>query len=709
MRVPIVFPILLSTMAAPAAGQQAALFDELVELYPDTDPDRGAASHEGDTAKGVPAGVHVIARRLVPGRSLSWKLLEGGKPVGEAVAYRMMAVPVEQNTGLSNRTEVWKQQRNPHVIRRAPFRIFEALDPIGAETIVGDSGVACLRIEVPVGPRAEAGDRDYELVLASDSWNTTLRWKLTVHDVAVPPIGTRSPGYTNWFSPDVIAQRHRLELWTEPFWAMLERYAGLMARGRQNTFWIRWRDFLVEDGGAAPKLDRARLGRYLRLFFERGFTIVEGGHLAHRHQGDWGSARLDFALTGADLANAEGQAALKSFLLELKDALSATKQPEGTVYLQHISDEPTRTNAAAYRSVAELVRETLPGASIFEATMTTELAGAVDHWCPQVQEFQQHRDFFEARRRAGDTVWVYTCLAPGGPWLNRLLDQERLRQVYIGWSLFRYDLAGFLHWGLNHYRADQDPFERSVVPHGEGPPNYLPAGDTHVVYPGTDGPLSGHRFEAHRIGMEDAELLKLLEAQNPEQADRLCRQVFRAFDDYETDVRLYRDVKRQLLRALAGEDPAPEARDARDAPEAPAERPAIERLAWLAGHWQGRNADVLMEELWLPPRGGLLLGLHRDLPEASDAFFEYLRIETRPDGLYYVASPRGGKATAFRLTEMSARRVVFENPEHDFPQKISYWLDDAGEVLHARIEGRPGGPGEEPQSAEWAWRRTAGE
>jgi len=95
----------------------------------------------------------------------------------------------------------------------------------------------------------------------------------------------------------------------------------------------------------------------------------------------------------------------------------------------------------------------MPGVKIFEATMSLSLVGAVDHWCPQVQEYQKHRDFFEQRKKAGDAVWVYTCLAPGGPWLNRLLDQERLRQVYLGWALAKYDLAGFLHWGFNHYRS----------------------------------------------------------------------------------------------------------------------------------------------------------------------------------------------------------------------------------------------------------------
>jgi hypothetical protein len=182
--------------------------------------------------------------------------------------------------------------------------------------------------------------------------------------------------------------------------------------------------------------------------------------------------------------------------------------------------------------------------------MSRALVGAVDMWCPQVQAWQAEQEFFGERKAAGDRVWVYTCLRPGGPWLNRLLDQERLRQVYFGWGAAKNGWDGYLHWGLNHWKAD--PFEQSVVDHPQmpGTNNRLPAGDTHVVYPGEDGPWSGLRFEAHRIGMEDHVLLAQLAARDPQQTMDVIGAVFRGADDYETDVARYRTVRRQLLTAL---------------------------------------------------------------------------------------------------------------------------------------------------------------
>jgi hypothetical protein len=151
----------------------------------------------------------------------------------------------------------------------------------------------------------------------------------------------------------------------------------------------------------------------------------------------------------------------------------------------------------------------------------------------------------------GDDVWSYTCCCPGGPWLNRLLDMELLRPVLIGWATALFKLDGFLHWGLNQYQKQQNPFEMSIVPNWGGGSNALPPGDTHVVYPGGSGPWSSVRFEAHREGLEDLELLQILQARDPARGRAILKPVIRAFDDYTKDAAVLRAARRKLLQALS--------------------------------------------------------------------------------------------------------------------------------------------------------------
>lgn len=127
--------------------------------------------------------------------------------------------------------------------------------------------------------------------------------------------------------------------------------------------------------------------------------------------------------------------------------------------------------------------------------------------------------------------------------------------------------------------------------------------------------------------------------------------------------------------------------------------PEILELSWLAGAWQGVMGDATIEEHWLEPVADSMLGVNRTVANGKMVGFELLRIAVRDQDLYYLASPGGRHPpTAFRLVDLGDARAVFENPEHDFPQRITYWRD--GDTLHARIEGSNDG---RPQAAEWHW------
>lgn len=127
--------------------------------------------------------------------------------------------------------------------------------------------------------------------------------------------------------------------------------------------------------------------------------------------------------------------------------------------------------------------------------------------------------------------------------------------------------------------------------------------------------------------------------------------------------------------------------------------PSLSDLDWMAGTWAAVVDGVTMEEHWMSPKGGLMVGMHRDVPpDGVRATFEYLRIEVREAGIFYVASPGGEGATPFRLTTCEEGLARFENPEHDFPQAIQYKLE--GEALTASIEGADG------EGPSWKWKRV---
>lgn len=104
--------------------------------------------------------------------------------------------------------------------------------------------------------------------------------------------------------------------------------------------------------------------------------------------------------------------------------------------------------------------------------------------------------------------------------------------------------------------------------------------------------------------------------------------------------------------------------------------PKLDQLQWLAGAWNATSArGTLIEEHWIAPAGGLMLGLGRVSSGEKLFSFEFLRIVQRPDSVVYIAQPQGRPPTEFKLTSSTATEAVFENPGHDHPKKIVYRLN----------------------------------
>ena len=125
---------------------------------------------------------------------------------------------------------------------------------------------------------------------------------------------------------------------------------------------------------------------------------------------------------------------------------------------------------------------------------------------------------------------------------------------------------------------------------------------------------------------------------------------------------------------------------------------SLQDLRWMVGSWTGTAGDLATEEIWIEPKGGMMLGLHRDVGPSSPTFFEYLRIERRRSGVVYIASPRGEETTEFALVRSGTEEAVFENLTHDFPQRIIYRRQ--GDLMVVRIEGDDSG---ELRAREWEW------
>ena len=109
--------------------------------------------------------------------------------------------------------------------------------------------------------------------------------------------------------------------------------------------------------------------------------------------------------------------------------------------------------------------------------------------------------------------------------------------------------------------------------------------------------------------------------------------------------------------------------------------------AWLAGGWSTQAADgSWVEEWWTGPRAGLMMGAGRSGKGPRLDWWEHTRIEQSGGKLRFCALPKGQTGACFAATKVAAGEIVFENPTHDFPNRVAYRR--VGDELLAEISGK---------------------
>ena len=372
---------------------------------------------------------------------------------------------------------------------------------------------------------------------------------------------------TNWFNLDNIAKAHHAEMWSEAFWTVLERYARNMAAHRQNVVFVPWTLIQVaREADGRLSFDYGRFDRFVKLFQQAGVSDrIEIGHVGHGSKG-WGT---EVVLRGVEVTDRVtgkritlgAEEGLRPLLVDLEQHLDRRGWLSKSMI--HVSDEPVLGSLASWRKAADFVHRAAPRLRRIDAIEATDFSGALEVWVPQLGHFDRWRQAFEARRGDGE-FWYYICCNPrGNVYPNRFLDFPLSRVRVLHWINFSEQLAGYLHWGLNFWGAD--PFG--------APSDKLPPGDTHVLYPGSSGPLSSIRWEIQRESIEDFEYLWLLTAKTAElkkrlggpaawldprrRAEELCRRVVPGIADCEKSPARILAVRQAVAEEIVALDRAP--------------------------------------------------------------------------------------------------------------------------------------------------------
>jgi hypothetical protein len=114
--------------------------------------------------------------------------------------------------------------------------------------------------------------------------------------------------------------------------------------------------------------------------------------------------------------------------------------------------------------------------------------------------------------------------------------------------------------------------------------------------------------------------------------------------------------------------------------------PPIAQLSWLSGCWASDGGEAGSGEQWMTPAGGTVFGVSRTVKHGKTVQYEFLQIREENGKMVLIATPSGQAIATFALLKMTSTEIVFENLQHDFPQRVAYRLASPSRLI-GRIEG----------------------
>lgn len=372
--------------------------------------------------------------------------------------------------------------------------------------------------------RGDAAGGAYPVELSANGKSAV--FTLTVVPASLPE---QRLTFTQWFHTDCIASLHKVEIYSEAHWALLEKYMRAAAQHGVNMILTPVLTPALDTAIGAERpatqlvaatrtengytFDFALLKRWIDLAHACGIERFEISHFFSQwgakcapniYVTENGERKLAFGWhTAADSPE------YAAFLRALIPALLAFFEQEGVgadKLMFHISDEPSDEHMENYRRVKGIVEPLLSGYTIRDALSSYDFyaSGLATHPIVATNHIEP---FLE---NSVPDLWAYVCCGQCVDVGNRFLAMPSGRSRILGVQLWKYRVTGFLQWGFNFWYSQCskrviDPFR--VTDAGGA----FPGGDAFSVYPGENGPLLSLRLKVFAMALYDLRALELLE------------------------------------------------------------------------------------------------------------------------------------------------------------------------------------------------------
>ncbi len=442
------------------------------------------------------------------------------------VGIAVMDAPITESTAFAESDYITKE----------PGLMPDILIPLEEKNniLTASGGASSIWIEVNIPRDIAPGTYDISIKLRSmDNGHTQpeqeyLFEKNMQLEIIGEEIMPQSLIYTRWFYADCIADYHKVEVYSEEHWDLIEKYISQAADvginmilvpvhtppldtaiGTQRTC-VQLVD--IKKNADTYEFSFGKFKRFVDLCKSCGIKYFEIAHMFSQ----WGAKCAPNIMVeeNGELKHMFGWHVaadsdeyvnfLKQYIAAISKELIAEGISENTYF--HISDEPTIENMDGYKRAHDIIKPLIGNAKCFDALSNIEFyeKGLVE--CPVTSI--SHMDPFLEHNISNQ--WAYYCCGPQSIFTNSIMAMPSSRVRILGVLLYKYNIKGFLHWGLNFYNGATSFYHINPYTTTSADGAY-PSGDPFILYPSKDGAYNSIRGKITFEAIEDINICRTLE------------------------------------------------------------------------------------------------------------------------------------------------------------------------------------------------------
>ena len=499
------------------------LVSSLEKVFIDDKIDSFSTADSITVLKGERLSVQLLYIDEGPDYSMPWRTLVDlnlGGSLAEYVTVRdVRNVPIDR--------PVNPEKYDDQYLRTTPGIYPDLLTPLryGGKVVPGRDKLRSLWIEIEPDGKID-GEQELTITLSCEGINVTHTLSVNIIPAELPKNGIN---FTQWFYCDCLAGYYNVPAWSERHWEIVENFARLYAKRGRNMIYTplltpalnvlppfertpsQLVDITVTDGKYTFGFDK--VDRWVDMCDRLGIEYLEISHFFDQHRAAH-SAKV-YATVDGEIKQIFTWDTLSDdpeYVHFLRQMVSAfidhmKKRGDDKRCLYHISDEPYLDYIDHYTKIKNSIADIVKDYPIMDALSDYDFykTGSVPMPVPTTESVIQ---FVEA---GVPNLWTYYACCQLVGYSNCYVAMPSWRTRSLGMQLFKYNIAGFLHWGFNYYnnRASGDAINPYLDLGGE---DWVPAGDTFMVYPAQDGtPLESIRAITMDEVMQDIRAMRLAE------------------------------------------------------------------------------------------------------------------------------------------------------------------------------------------------------